>query len=50
MIVLAWFPPIWHRVMDPKLVEHYEGEVERANIQPRKRRRILARYGREAHA
>jgi alkane 1-monooxygenase len=31
--------------MDPKLVEHYEGEIERANIQPRKRERILAKYG-----
>jgi alkane 1-monooxygenase len=50
MIVLAWFPPIWHRVMDPKLVEHYDGEVERANIHPPKRARILARYGREARA
>ena len=45
MIVLAWLPPLWRRVMDPRLVEHYEGEVELANIQPRKRRRVLARYG-----
>jgi alkane 1-monooxygenase len=45
MIVLAWFPPIWRRVMDPRLLAHYEGDVSRANIQPRKRRRVLARYG-----
>ena len=50
MIVLAWFPPLWRRVMDPRLVEHYEGEVELANIQPRKREKILARYGRTAAA
>ena len=37
MIVLAWFPPLWRRVMDPRLVEHYDGDVSRANIQPRKR-------------
>ena len=37
MIVLAWFPPLWRRVMDPRLVEHYDGEVSRANIQPRAR-------------
>ena len=24
MIVLAWFPPLWRRVMDPRLVDHYE--------------------------
>jgi alkane 1-monooxygenase len=45
MIVLAWFPPLWRRVMDPRLLDHFEGDVTRANIQPRKRRQILARYG-----
>jgi alkane 1-monooxygenase len=48
MIVLAWFPPLWRRVMDPRLVEHYGGDVTRANIHPRKLSRILARYGRTA--
>jgi alkane 1-monooxygenase len=50
MIVLAWFPPLWRRVMDPILVEHYKGDLSRANIQPRARRRVLARYGAEAEA
>ncbi len=50
MIVLAWFPPLWRRVMDPLLVEHYEGNLSRANIQPRARKRILARYGTGASA
>jgi alkane 1-monooxygenase len=45
MIVLAWFPPLWRRVMDPRLLDHYDGDVTRANIQPGKRRRVLARYG-----
>ena len=45
MIVLAWFPPLWRRVMDGRLLDHYGGDVSRANIQPRARRRVLARYG-----
>jgi alkane 1-monooxygenase len=45
MIVLAWIPPLWRRVMDPRLLEHYGGDVTRANIQPRKASRILGRYG-----
>jgi alkane 1-monooxygenase len=45
MIVLAWFPPLWRRVMDPRLLDHFEGDVSRANIQPRQREKILARYG-----
>jgi alkane 1-monooxygenase len=50
MIVLAWFPPLWRRVMDPRLIEHYGGDLTRANIQPRARKRILARYGKGAAA
>ncbi len=45
MILLALFPPVWRRVMDHRLLAHYEGDVARANIQPRARRRMLARYG-----
>jgi alkane 1-monooxygenase len=45
MIVLAWFPPLWRRVMDPRLLDHFDGDVSRANIQPRRRSRILARHG-----
>ena len=45
MILLAWFPPIWRRVMDRRLLDHYSGDVSRANIQPRARRRVMARYG-----
>jgi alkane 1-monooxygenase len=48
MIVLAWFPPLWRRVMDPRLLDHYEGDVTKANIQPRKLGRVLERYGRPA--
>jgi alkane 1-monooxygenase len=45
MIVLAAFPPLWRRVMDRRLLRHYGGDVSLANIAPRKRPRILARYG-----
>jgi len=45
MIVLAVIPPVWRRVMDHRLLEHYGGDVTRANIQPRARKRVLKRYG-----
>jgi alkane 1-monooxygenase len=48
MIVLAWFPPLWRRVMDPRLLEHYDGDVARCNIHPPKLGRALERYGRAA--
>ena len=45
MIVLAWFPPLWRRVMDRRLLDHYGGDLSRANIQPRAATRVMARYG-----
>jgi alkane 1-monooxygenase len=45
MIVIAAAPPLWRRVMDRRLLAHYGGDVSRANIAPRKRMRMLARYG-----
>ncbi|WP_040811898.1 alkane 1-monooxygenase [Nocardia concava] len=44
MILLALFPPLWRYIMDPRLLEHYSGDLSQANIQPRKRAKILAEY------
>jgi alkane 1-monooxygenase len=44
MIVLAIVPTVWRRVMDPRVVAHFGGDISRANISPRKRDKILARY------
>jgi alkane 1-monooxygenase len=49
MIVLALFPPIWRRVMDPRVVAHFNGDLTLANLQPRKRTKILAKYGLTEH-
>jgi alkane 1-monooxygenase len=45
MILLALVPPLWRRVMDPRLLAHYRGDLSRANIHPPARERVLARYG-----
>jgi alkane 1-monooxygenase len=44
MIVLAVIPPIWRRVMDRRVLAHYNGELDRANLKPGLRRRALERY------
>ncbi|GAA4822598.1 fatty acid desaturase [Actinomycetospora corticicola] len=41
MIVVAVIPPLWRAIMDPKVRAHYDGDLELANVLPRKR----ARYG-----
>jgi alkane 1-monooxygenase len=48
MIVLTWVPAIWRRVMDKRVLAHYDGDVSRANLQPSKADRYLAKYGRGA--
>jgi alkane 1-monooxygenase len=45
MIVLAAIPPLWRHVMDPRLLAHYGGDLDRANIASRRRARVLARHG-----
>lgn len=45
MILLALFPFAWRKVMDPKVLAHFDGNIALANIQPRKRQKIAARYG-----
>ncbi|MQW77109.1 alkane 1-monooxygenase [Nocardioides sp. dk4132] len=44
MIVLALVPPLWRRVMDPRVLAHVDGDVTRANISPRRREQVLAAY------
>jgi len=44
MILLAMVPPLWRRVMDPRVLAHFEGDITRANIHPPKRAKVLAAY------
>ncbi|HVT36383.1 MAG TPA: alkane 1-monooxygenase [Nevskiaceae bacterium] len=44
MILLAYLPPLWFRVMDPKVVAHFKGDMSRANLKPSIREHVLARY------
>jgi len=48
MILLAVIPPLWRRVMDPRVLDHYAGDLTRANIDPRRREHVLRRYERVA--
>lgn len=44
MISLAYFPPLWRKVMDHRVLAHYGGDITRVNVSPRRRVKILARY------
>lgn len=45
MIGVAYLTPLWRAVMDKRVLAHYDGDITRANLQPSKREKILARYG-----
>ena len=44
MIVLALVPPLFRRVMDKRVLAHFDGDLTQANLSPRKRDKILAKY------
>lgn len=48
MITVAYFPPLWFALMNQRVVNHYKGDLSRANIHPAAREKILAKYGRPA--
>ncbi|MEO8813902.1 MAG: alkane 1-monooxygenase [Mycobacterium sp.] len=44
LIGLTYFPPLWRRLMDHRVLEHYNGDITKVNIAPRRREKILARH------
>lgn len=45
LIGVTYFPWIWRRMMDHRVLDHYDGDITKVNIDPRRREKILARYG-----
>ncbi len=45
MIGLAYIPPLWRKVMDHRVLDLYDGDLDRINVDPRKRAKLEARYG-----
>lgn len=37
MLMLAWLPPLWRKVMDPRVLAHYGGDIGRVNVLKRDR-------------
>ena len=41
MILLALVPPLWRTVMDPRVADHYRGDLTLANVQPSQRHHYI---------
>lgn len=44
MILLALVPSAWRKVMDPRVAQHFGGNMTLANISPGKEGKVLARF------
>ncbi|MCW2518073.1 MAG: alkane 1-monooxygenase [Mycobacterium sp.] len=48
LIGVTYVPALWRRLMDHRVLDHYQGDITKANIHPRVRDKVLAKYGVEA--
>lgn len=44
MLLPALIPPIWFKMMDKRVFEHYQGDLNKANIYPKRRAKILKKF------
>lgn len=47
---LAAIPPLWFRVMDPKVMDWAGGDISKVNVCPRHKQKLYAKYGAPASA
>lgn len=44
LILIAYFPPLWFRQMDPLVAAHYKGDLTQANLYAPRRAALLAKW------
>jgi alkane 1-monooxygenase len=47
MFLVAYLPPLWFAVMNPRLLKAVDGDVQRINFEPTQRDALCRRYGLE---
>ena len=45
---LAAIPPLWFKVMDPKLMKWANGDLAKINVDPKRRAQLYSKYGKSA--
>jgi alkane 1-monooxygenase len=44
MILLAYLPPLWFKIMDPRVAAHHGGDLSKANLYAPRREKLLRRW------
>jgi alkane 1-monooxygenase len=45
LLIVAYFPPLWFRLMDHRVVAHHGGDLTKAHLHGPKRAALLAKWG-----
>jgi alkane 1-monooxygenase len=45
MLLPALIPSLWFKMMDKRVFDHYEGDLNKANIHPKRRAKIFKKFG-----
>ncbi len=45
MLLPALVPSLWFKMMDKQVFDHYEGDLNKANIHPKRRAKIFKKFG-----
>jgi alkane 1-monooxygenase len=45
MFLVAFFPPLWFRLMDPRVLDHAGRRADRINMDPDRREALIEKYG-----
>ncbi|MDE2078126.1 MAG: alkane 1-monooxygenase [Burkholderiales bacterium] len=45
MLLLAYVPPLWFKVMDKRLLNHYQGDFSRIHMHEPVRQAVMTKYG-----
>lgn len=48
MIMLALVPPLWFKIMDPRVVKLYNGDLRKANLHPSKVKKLVKQFSMNA--
>jgi alkane 1-monooxygenase len=45
MLLPAYIPSLWFKLMDQRVLDHYQGDLNKANIAPKHRHEIFKKFG-----
>lgn len=45
MLLPAYIPSIWFKIMDKRVFDHYKGDLSKANILPSRREKLFKKFG-----